>query len=88
MLSHTPGPWYVAGLNSLAVMAGERPDQDVVCHIDGGFEKQYDANARLIAAAPELLEALEKYTHCRHGCIDCFCTTEARAAIRKAKEGV
>lgn len=32
-----------------------------------------------------VIEALSQYEHCRHACIGCFCTTEARAAIRKAK---
>jgi len=29
----------------------------------------------------ELEAVLRQYTHCRHGCIDCFCTKEAKAAL-------
>jgi hypothetical protein len=27
------------------------------------------------------LKALRHYKHCRHGCVDCFCTQEARAEL-------
>jgi hypothetical protein len=36
---------------------------------------------RLAGENKRLRDALEKYTHCRHGCIDCNCTTEAKAAL-------
>lgn len=29
----------------------------------------------------ELEAALKHYTYCRHACIDCFCTKEARNAL-------
>ena len=47
--------------------------------------KQWNANARLIAAAPELLEALECMLSCEdaHHVIDA--NKRARAAIAKAK---
>jgi hypothetical protein len=61
MLStHTPGPWWVAKGPTPAVFAGTWPDHDVVCHVNGGFDDQYQQNARLIAAAPDLVEALEE----------------------------
>jgi len=42
------------------------------CVVKGG--EQVREIARLRAA-------LGHYTNCRHGCIECFCTKEARAAL-------
>jgi len=54
---HTPGPWTAAGRG---VFAGEQKIGETEHHDDA--EKYYGscANARLIAAAPELLEALQE----------------------------
>jgi hypothetical protein len=69
-MKHTPGPWavfphyckddpnsiyaqtWLIGLGQYDTIAEVRPGHDE-------FDGQNDANARLIAAAPELLEALE-----------------------------
>ena len=78
MNKHTPGPWFVdAHTNVLA-------EGCLVAFpsVAAGLEKQ-EANARLIAAAPELLGALQKAV-ARQG----FSNDElrdARAAITKAK---
>ena len=65
---HTPGPWKV-GTHHIVLtqdcpsVDGARADS-IYCIADCGFEKPYhrrgeqEANAHLIAAAPELLEAL------------------------------
>lgn len=69
---HTPGPWTIgtsAGYNASHVYSGE----DGVCTVYGIFSHQSVqqvvddprcaegmANARLIAAAPDMLEALHK----------------------------
>ncbi|MEL6237049.1 MAG: hypothetical protein AAFO57_00270 [Pseudomonadota bacterium] len=55
----TPGPWSLWGKAD--------PSQVIAC--DGGFVAQTvggndEANARLIAAAPELLEAVEAAIQC------------------------
>lgn len=62
---HTPGPWGVARrshctvLNALFVNGGgDRVARVVVPNTASSIE-EYEANARLIAAAPELLEALQ-----------------------------
>lgn len=56
MIGHTPGPWYV---NDDCIEAdGPEGPRDVtvaVVHLNASI----DADARLIAAAPELLEALK-----------------------------
>jgi len=39
------------------------------------------ATQRLQRRIRELEAALEPYRHCRHACINCFCTKEARAAL-------
>ena len=54
-MSHTPGPWDV-DTSYLSIVAREMN----ICEIyDDCGPQQYIANARLIAAAPDLLEALE-----------------------------
>lgn len=57
----TPGPWEVAyqDKNGQSVVKGEHIEV-ATCwhHCVGSIEKEMEANARLIAAAPDLLEAL------------------------------
>ncbi|HCF4362572.1 TPA: hypothetical protein NIE75_005283 [Pseudomonas aeruginosa] len=89
MSKHTPGPWFING--------HERYTKYVEARIGGGLvqevaacgptekPEQQEANARLCAAAPELLEALQ-------ACIQqitALCSADdvpdqARAAIAKA----
>ena len=103
MSAHTPGPWLQHPTYPLIIkqdcapIAG--PDEDVmICnaqsHNNSGFFPSFDegrANARLIAAAPELLEALEAAEQamtdvCDCGeCGGCQVTAQTRAAIAKAK---
>lgn len=63
---HTPGPWkvfnskyaYRPGIEAeefSVVIFGEISES---CGVDGRTEDEKEANAKLIAAAPELLEAL------------------------------
>ena len=49
-MEHTPGPWHVNGVDAILSVAGNR-----------SVAKVYhpEADAKLIAAAPALLEALE-----------------------------
>jgi hypothetical protein len=87
---HTPGPWYIAG--EITDRFGDTTiikdaDREVVCEIN---EDDYDENnANLIAAAPELLEALDEFLS-----IDDWVDSDiaplslvdkARAAIAKAR---
>lgn len=59
---YTPGPWRLFNKNrTVAVMAGDGPRNEVVSWTGfdaSDFPKQVVANARLIAAAPELYETL------------------------------
>ena len=62
MKSHTPGPWRTTGPN---VRAGDA----LICYATNHHanaetpEAEKLANARLIAAAPDLLLALERLVH-------------------------
>ena len=84
MSKHTPGPWRQAGedifgANDWWVAVATRD-----CTSKGSDEPE--ANARLIAAAPELLEALQSLVrHCESG-LD-FELDDAKAAIQKATGG-
>lgn len=63
MSKHTPGPWSVARHGYGTFYEAHAFIEHSVCGIwwpDGNVEQE--ANARLIAAAPELLEALKRLT--------------------------
>lgn len=82
---HTPGPWKWEGSTA-------RPDKYVYLQngvhslvgasLDGFTDNPY--NARLIAAAPELLEALEKIVKFDTP-LPCGLLGQAQEAIKKAK---
>lgn len=57
MSGHTPGPWWASNLE-----VGTAPMMMVkVCnHVSGSNHAEAKANALLIAAAPDLLEVLQK----------------------------
>lgn len=88
MSKHTPGPWKVAkprkSYRDGNMMYGIVGPECVSDYEDWGFT---EANARLIAAAPELLEALrnlvEAATH--HQADARAALAKARAAIAKAE---
>jgi hypothetical protein len=93
---YTPGPW--AFDNSGFVYPsnnGQHPsEKDMICQFFSKSERDFDnceANAKLIAAAPDLLEALkEMLRHTDGNCAELPTTTfskaerNARAAIEKA----
>lgn len=105
MAKHTPGPW--RSLNNCVVTHSEHfgiaivdptPDEDFWCGDSEPVNNQeeYEANARLIAAAPELLEALVELTHSisEHVKFDVrkhyslmVCHVAAQKAIEKATGG-
>lgn len=62
-MAHTPGPWrtWPADLNTTDVcVPGSDPDYPgpLICPVYG---RNHEANARLIAAAPEMYEALQPF---------------------------
>jgi hypothetical protein len=86
--AHTPGPWYVDIYNNIL----HKGEMVAFACISGGYPEK--ANARLIAAAPEMLEALEMLIDRTANPITdhAFYTLEdarskGRAAIRVAREG-
>ena len=83
MSGHTPGPWTVTP--DSFVMAGSRPSIGVARIIT--HAQEFVANARLIAAAPDLLEACRAVLLARIVCPeDMSAEVElVRAAIAKAE---
>jgi len=86
MTTHTPGPWNVTGLYVRERDGGLIASILDLWHGQRTPKAEKNANARLIAAAPDMLFAL-------HRCIDalaandapnCEAAKEARAAITKA----
>jgi hypothetical protein len=64
-MTHTPGPWKSA-VNDSGSMAGikaaEAPGTGIICYMTNPVpgNEEGAANARLIASAPEMAEAIEK----------------------------
>ncbi|KOQ21815.1 hypothetical protein ABW38_26545 [Achromobacter xylosoxidans] len=89
--NHTPGPWSTHLVDSTVVVIPRRPFPQQIStlgHSEVADEQDY-ANARLIAAAPELLEALEWALRAMEARNPLWAEGErfiaARAAIAKAK---
>ena len=91
--THTPGPWRATTQTVTAPETEDRLPLDV--RIYGGNKQDNAANARLIATAPDLLEALQQiidmnvqYAVERYGSAaaaeSMACVRTARAAIAKA----
>ena len=97
-MTHTPGPWFVVGrpgYEALEIHAPHRRVAKSLYHM-GSEDTEADANARLIAVAPEMfgrLEAAEQtLRNLAHGFLDGEANTIAhneaaniRAIIAKAK---
>ena len=89
---HTPGPWKLAGYDKGKSIYEDvhfgNDKQDTICrlffHEIPIADEQVRANARLIAAAPELLEALYDVMQCFVGDDENKVAQRARAAIAKA----
>lgn len=64
-MKHTPGPWHInedqkdCGAGKLSI---EAKDEYFIAQVDESVSQE--ANAKLIAAAPELLEALRELDEC------------------------
>jgi hypothetical protein len=84
--SHTKGPWWDSGLE-----VGTVPMMDIkVARVSGATFDEAKANARLIAASPDLLEALREVLKHEewHAASADEVTREARDAIRKARAAI
>ena len=98
MSEHTPGPWHLMGssIRFRAVDAVGNVHEGLVCCLESErrLAANRDANARLIAAAPELLEALQELVMsvagepgAQHAIGGVHSLRDARAAIAKATKG-
>ena len=99
MTGHTPGPWtvyedeeegtlvvqYEVSSGYYLPILGEILSSSIAS--DDPFSDEDRANARLIAAAPDMLEALKAVIDNEHwmGLMSCMRLTMVRAAIAKAE---
>lgn len=67
MSAHTPGPWTVGERRSILGRAFDKSEKQIVDQVRGGSREAADANARLIASAPDLLAALKTIRAYREG---------------------
>jgi hypothetical protein len=91
---HTPGPWTASATDVLQGWQSDSAHRKVICRgerdaYSGVIEAEQLANARLIAAAPELLEALKAVQQERDFIVRCGDHIQGvvDAAIAKATGG-
>lgn len=99
MSNHTPGPWVRCKEAPKIIMSGSFIDGHqgyIVGSVSGndnsGFyarEEEAEANAILIAAAPELLKALERIAR-EHdcGCVPCVGSCRSKEALEITVEEI
>lgn len=99
MATHTPGPWQSFGASTgkrapVGVLDGKRNIRIADVGDRGQIVKEIDANARLIAAAPDLLAFAREFVRCcdasvrnpgKEGYWFDTAYNEAKAAIAKAE---
>jgi hypothetical protein len=85
---HTPAPWTVNPKAKTNIRHGNLTIANCSSTHDGSREEEEIANAKLIAASPELLKALEELmkVYERNGQLLSFDVNIARNAIKKATE--
>jgi hypothetical protein len=83
MSKHTPSPWVIDAERGLIHATDDR--HTVVCHIGNLMNPAIAADARLIAAAPELLDALRRLVDATWASNVAALMDVARAAIGKAE---
>lgn len=79
---HTPGPWHISETDNTEILTAEGRVQVMICKMGEGDLDQHLPDARLIAAAPDLLDALQAMLALHRGGGEP--SAKARAAIRKA----
>lgn len=85
---HTPGPWNVTNLETAETVfcIGGQSGSIASAWNKGGGEGE--ANAKLIAAAPELLEALQYILPALKDTFDTIGDDYSKEAYNKAKEAI
>ena len=82
-MNHTPGPWHCNGQTVYGPLT--EGDRDYICTCGDVVHDEHAANARLIAAAPELLAALRGIMAHEARYVDSLSYSTAKAAIAKAQ---
>lgn len=92
MNQHTPGPWgrNIKPASRYPVIYAGRSTHVAVVTTQGLTDQELEANCDLIAAAPELLAALQDLVHAatHHLADGRAAVDQARAAIARATGGV
>lgn len=87
---HTPGPWWaehhIAGAPNSVCVTEDDGAARTIASIPNGAQSNTDANAALIAAAPDMYEALREILAADTEYIEAAITLDsARAALAKAE---
>jgi nicotinic acid phosphoribosyltransferase len=86
-MKHTPGPWEINPEDHTEILARLKPKnpyQSIIAETSG-YKADREGNAALIAAAPELLEALENLTMVDDELLYPAAIEQAKGAIKKAR---
>jgi len=71
MADHTPGPWHYQEESDAYTHIVRGPTDNFIVQLPQDTSGRAEANARLIAAAPAMLEALQAISSDPYGCVFC-----------------
>lgn len=87
---HTKGEWKARNNDNYCLVYSELHGGITLCNHEGKHKEEHEANAKLIAAAPDLLEALQDLVSDYEFAGDYrnmgALVSKAKAAIKKATE--
>ena len=87
MSKHTEGPWFVTvAVPPLIYIEDQRRDGETICTVTDEGRPQDEANARLIAAAPDMLAMLKRVEWTWGECPCCRKTMEGNNFAYYAKQ--
>ena len=83
-MKHTKGPWIVGHHSQNGQYILDKDGEEIVAETYPDDHQDFEANATLISACPEMLEALEKFQNCFPNGTGAYSQTEMQDALKFA----
>lgn len=87
-IKHTPGPWRRSTTAKLCILSSSKNHSKTICVMKNPHNPDWEANAALIAAAPDMLEVLQGLLKAVEGHEKRTGVTQFHPSIDKARTAI